>query len=125
MRAPISQAELDVLEVLWRESPLSAADIGARLGDTKDWSAQTVKTLLARLVEKGAIAHQPDGRRYLYRPLVQREAYARRAAKNFVDRLFGGRAAPLVAHLAESGELSREDIKELEALIRELKRDAR
>lgn len=121
----ITQAELDVMDVLWNESPLAASDVAERLSARKSWSAQTVKTLLSRLAEKGAVAHRPDGRRYLYRPLVSRESYARKAAQTLVDRLFDGRAAPLVANLAETGALSEDDIVELEALLEELRRDGK
>ena len=118
----ITDAELEVLGALWAEAPAAASDISDRLKGRKDWSAQTVKTLLARLVDKGAIAHEPDGRRYLYRPLLSREDYAREATSSIVDRLFGGRAAPLVAHLADNGKLTPKDIAELEKFLKELKR---
>ena len=110
------------MDVLWTQSPQPATDIAAHLAERKDWSAQTVKTLLSRLVEKGAVAHEPDGRRYLYRPTLTRESYAREAAATFIDRLFDGRAAPLVANLAETGRLTDGDIAELEAMLKELKR---
>ena len=116
----ISQAELDVLDVLWRDHPLAASDVADRLQD-KNWNIRTVKTLLSRLVDKNAVGTEQDGRRYLYSPLLSKGDYARSAARKLSDRLFGGRAAPLVAHLAASKELSDEDIAELEALIQELK----
>lgn len=117
----ISQSELEVLSVLWRKNPLAASDVIAGLPKSKTWSDRTVKTLLARLVEKGAVSTIPDGRRYLYAPLISQDAYAGQAARSLSERLFGGRAAPLVAHLAERDGLSDEDIAELEALLRELK----
>ncbi|MGB0908697.1 MAG: BlaI/MecI/CopY family transcriptional regulator [Maricaulaceae bacterium] len=117
----ISQSELDVMDVLWREAPLAASTVIERLAGSKDWSGRTIKTLLARLVEKGALSTSQDGRRYLYTPLVTRKAYASNAARRLSDRLFGGKAAPLVAHLAEGEGLTPEDIAELEALIAGLK----
>lgn len=117
---PISQAELDVMDVLWSENPLAASDVAGRLSQ-KSWNIRTVKTLLSRLVEKGVVDTQPDGRRYLYSPLVSKKDYARGAVRKLTDRLFGGRAAPLVAHLAETEGLSDQDIADLEALLRELK----
>ena len=120
----VTDAELDVLEALWADAPAAAADIAERLRARKDWSAQTIKTLLARLVEKGVVAHEPDGRRYLYRPTIARADYARRATRSFVDRLFDGSPASLVANLAGDKRLSDAEISELENLIRELKRDA-
>lgn len=117
----ISDAEWQVMEVLWDEAPLTASDVIERLAPGSEWSPATVKTLLGRLLAKGVLAHAADGRRYLYRPMVAREAYVAGESRRLVDRLFGGRATPLVAHLAESGQLSAADIAELEALVRELK----
>jgi len=116
----ISQAELDVMDVLWSESPLAASDVASRLS-RKNWNIRTVKTLLSRLVEKQVIDTAKDGRRFLYSPLVSKKDYANNAVRRLSDRLFGGRAAPLVAHLAEADGLSEQDIAELEALLQELK----
>ena len=123
MSKKISQAELSVMEVLWQESPLAASDIASKLSAKKKWNIKTVKTLLSRLVEKEALSTTQDGRRYLYAPLISREAYSRTAARSLSDRLFGGRATPLVAHLAEGKGLSDEDIADLEALLVELKNE--
>jgi predicted transcriptional regulator len=120
MTERISEAEWQVMEVLWAQSPLTAQDVAARL-DSSGWTLATVKTLLSRLAAKGVLATAEDGRRYLYQPLVARADVAAGESRRLVDRLFGGRPAPLVAHLAERGELSPADIAELEALIRELK----
>ncbi len=124
MSKQITKAEFQVMDVLWAESPLAASTVADRLATETGWSLKTVKTLLSRLVEKGALRHEPDGRRFLYHPKVTRDAYARRAAKGLADQLFGGRAAPLVAHLAEGDGLSDDDLRELEALLEELKRDS-
>ena len=77
--------------------------------------------MLGRLLAKGAFVHEEDGRRYLYRPAVERDHYVAGESRRLVDRLFGGRAAPLVAHLAEGDGLTPEDIAELEALLKELR----
>jgi predicted transcriptional regulator len=112
------------MDALWSTSPqtpLAATDIAARIKGDRDWSSRTVKTLLSRLVEKGALATQQDGRRFLYSPIISRADYERSAARSLADRLFGGRAAPLVAHLADGEGLSPADIAELEAIIKALK----
>jgi predicted transcriptional regulator len=121
MTERISEAELAVMEVLWAESPLTALDVASRIAPARDWSDRTIKTLLARLLAKGVLAHEEDGRRYLYRPLVARSDYVTGESQRLLDRLFGGRAAPLVAHLAERRDLSEADIAELEALIKALR----
>lgn len=117
----ITDAELEVMKVLWVRPGLSAAEIHDALEDSQDWSRQTVKTLLSRLSEKGALTAAADGRRYLYAPAVTREEYETRAARRFVDKVLSGRAAPLVAQLADARGLSDDDIAELESLIERLK----
>ena len=119
--AVIGESELAVMEVLWREHPLTAQEVAERVDPARDWSATTIKTMLGRLLGKGVLAHEEDGRRYLYRPTISREAYAGTETRRFADRLFGGRAAPLVAHLAEGEGLTAQDIAELEALLKELR----
>ncbi len=122
MAIKISAAELDIMNVLWSGGELAASDVHAGLANDKDWTSRTVKTLLARLVEKGALTTKPDGRRYLYAAAISETDYKSGAAGQFVDRIFAGRAAPLVAHLADSRGLSEADIAELEALLGELKK---
>jgi|SRR6185312_3297535 len=117
---PISEAESVVMDVLWREHPLSAEEVVAALAKTTDWQEATIKTLLNRLLKKRAIAADRDGRRYLYRPLLKREDYVHAASSSLLDRLFDGRIAPLVAHFSERRKLSRKDLDELKRLIREL-----
>jgi BlaI family penicillinase repressor len=117
----ISEAEHAVMEALWRESPLTAADVAARVSRARGWSLQTVKTLLSRLLAKEIVSAEQDGRRFLYRPRVSREDYLTGESRRLVDRLFGGRIMPLVAHLAGQDQLSAQDIDEIEALLRELK----
>ncbi|HET8611529.1 MAG TPA: BlaI/MecI/CopY family transcriptional regulator [Sphingomonas sp.] len=122
MAERISEGEQAVMEALWAaEAPLTAAEVAERIDPARGWSDRTVKTMLGRLLAKGVLAHEEDGRRYLYRPVVERADYAAGESRRLIDRLFGGRAAPLVAHLAEHEGLSAEDIAELEALLKELK----
>ena len=117
----ISEAEHAVMEVLWEQSPLSAADVCDQIGEVRGWSLATVKTLLGRLVQKQALSAAPDGRRFLYSPLIERSDYVGGESKRLVDRLFGGRAASLVAHLAQQEALTEDDLAEIEALLKELK----
>jgi len=117
----ITDAEYAVMEVLWDRPRQTAAEVCEDVCATRDWSLATVKTLLSRLVQKGALAAEPDGRRYLYTPLIAREDYVGGESRRLVDRLFGGRAASLVAHLAETEALTEDDLAEIEALLRELR----
>jgi BlaI family transcriptional regulator, penicillinase repressor len=112
-----------VMEVLWRAAPpapLSTEDIALALRDTQAWQLATVKTLLNRLLNKGAIRAQADGRRYLYRPVLKREAWLRTQSLSLVDRLFDGRLAPLVAHFAAHRKLKAADIESLKKIIHDL-----
>ena len=117
----ISDAEHAVMEVLWQRAPLTATEVADALADAREWSLQTVKTLLSRLTNKGAVSYDQDGRRYLYSPILAREDYVGDESRRLVDRLFGGRAAPLIAHLAEQQKFTAEDLAEIERLIGELK----
>ena len=121
MAERISDAEHAVMEVLWDESPLTAQEVVERVDPSRGWSANTVKTLLGRLLAKSAIVHEEDGRRYLYRPQVARDDYVAGESRRLMDRLFGGRLTPLVAHMAERDALTADDIAEIEALLKELK----
>lgn len=117
----ISEAEHAVMEALWAVSPLTATEV-AEAVDAREWSLATVKTLLSRLVAKQAIAAAPDGKRFLYSPLLARADYLGGESRRLVERLFGGRAAPLFAHLAETEALTDTDLAEIEALLRELRK---
>ena len=108
------------MEVLWARSPLAAEDIVAALARRQDWQEATIKTLLNRLLKKGAIEAEKDGRRYLYSPLLQRDDWVLEESRGLLDRLFDGRVAPLVAHFSEQRKLGRKDIAELRRLLEEL-----
>ena len=116
----ISDAESVVMDVLWKRSPLSADEVVASLSSRQDWQEATVKTLLNRLLKKGAIDAEKDGRRYLYAPVLQRGDWVQGESESLLDRLFGGRVAPLVAHFSEQRKLSRKDIAELRKLLEEI-----
>lgn len=118
----ISDAEHAVMEALWLRSPQSAAEVCDQVAAARGWSMPTVKTLLARLVAKGVLGTTAEGRRFLYTPLIERSAYLGTESRRLVDRLFGGRAAPLFAHLAASEQLSDEDIAEISRLLQELRK---
>ena len=121
----ISEAESVVMEVLWQRSPCSAEDVSAELSREQDWQEATIKTLLNRLLKKGAIRAVKEGRRYLYAPVLKREDWVHGQSRSLLDRLFDGRVAPLVAHFSEKGKLSRKDIAELKRLIGELDDDGK
>jgi len=123
MEMRLSDAELRVMEVLWSAGrPLTASDIADRLAGDRDWTFATVKSLISRLLGKQAIEPKKDGRRFLYSPAIEREPYVAAESRRFVSRLFGGKLSPLFARLAEEEALGDEDLAEIEAMIRKLRR---
>ena len=118
-KADISNAEFEVLDVLWDDYPATSSDIVERLNQKKPWHDKTVKTLLSRLVKKGVVDFDKAQRQYLYRPLIAREDYTKKEATSFVSRLFKGKVAPLVAGFANQNSLSKQDVDELKALIKQ------
>ncbi|MEL7130583.1 MAG: BlaI/MecI/CopY family transcriptional regulator [Pseudomonadota bacterium] len=118
----ISKAELEIMKVLWANDGLGASEVHEALAESQDWTSRTVKTLLSRLVDKGALTTEQDGRRYLYKTALKEGDYKTRAARQFIDRMFSGRAAPLIAHLADGRGLTDDDIADLEKLLGELKK---
>ena len=113
----ISDAESQVMHVLWLRQPQSADEIAQALAGQQDWQLATVKTLLNRLLGKGAVAAVRQGRRYLYAPVLQREDWLRAQSLGLVDRLFGGHLAPLVAHFSSHRKLKKADLDALRALL--------
>jgi len=117
----IGEAEYAVMEVLWQDAPLTAAEVAARVPAARGWSIRTVKTMLARLLAKNVLAHEAQGRRYLYRPAIARADYVAQESGRLIDRMFGGKVTPLVAQLAARDRLSDADIAEIEAILKALK----
>lgn len=116
----ISEAESVVMEVIWRKNPIITDDVVAELAHHGKWQESTVKTLLNRLLKKGAISARKEGRRYLYSPVLQREQWLAAESKGFLDRLFDGRLVPLVSYFSQQRKLSKKEIAELKRLIQEL-----
>jgi len=116
----ISESESLVMEVLWTRAPQTADEIAAALGPANNWQDTTIKTFLNRLLKKGAVRAEYEGRRYLYSPVLARADWVDAQSRSVLDRLFGGRVAPLVAHFSEREALSRDDIAELRTLIEKL-----
>lgn len=114
----ISEAEWEVMRVLWGKSPLPAQDIIQALSTREKWHPKTVKTLLNRLVKKGALGFSKDGRAYLYRPLVTESECVATESESFLERVFGGSLKPMFAHFAETRKLSSSEIAELKRLLK-------
>ncbi len=115
---PISEAEWQVMEILWASSrALTAQEVFTALPDSTTWKTRTLKTLLSRLVKKGVVGFEPVARHYLYRPLVDQTTCVRAEARSFLDRVFGGAVTPMVAHMVQSGDIDKEEIDALQRLL--------
>jgi BlaI family penicillinase repressor len=114
----ISESEWSVMEALWESSPQTASEVTKTLRPTMNWAENTVRTLLTRLVEKGALktAENASGTR-TFLPAVKREACVRAEGESFMQRIFGGAAKPLLVHFAQNSKLTAEEVKELKKLL--------
>ena len=114
----ISDAEWEVMKVIWQRGSATAADVVDDLAPpASHWHPRTVKTMLNRLVRKGALDFKPEGKRYIYRAKVSRQACVRRATRSFLRRVFDGAAAPAVAHFLEEAHLSPREIEQLKRIL--------
>jgi BlaI family penicillinase repressor len=118
----ISDSEWEVIKVIWDRGPMTAGQVVEALGGT-DWRPRTIKTLLARLVKKGAVKVDRDDNRHLYRAAVTRENATRREARSFLTRVFDGALAPALVAFLDDAELSPTEIRQLKQILdREVKR---
>ena len=113
----ISESEWHVMGKVWERSPIAAGDIVDALSPRTGWHSRTIRTLLDRLVKKGALKTTREGKRYLYEPLLSMEACIRQESRSFLQRVFGGESAPMLLHLVMEADLSNEDIKKLKRLL--------
>ena len=113
----ISDAEWDVMDVLWKEHPLTANDIVSRIAVQNDWNPRTVKTLLNRLVKKRALGFEAEGKRYQYFPKVTREQCVRSRSQTFLSRVFDGAVGPMLAHFVNETPLTPDEIRQLRKIL--------
>ena len=114
----ISESEWSVMEALWESSPQTASELTKTLRPTMNWAENTVRTLLTRLIDKGAIktGENSSGTR-TYLPAVKREACVRAEGESFMQRIFGGAAKPLLVHFAQNSKLTAEEVSELKKIL--------
>jgi BlaI family transcriptional regulator, penicillinase repressor len=117
--ARISDAEWEVMNLVWNAPPANAGDIVEQLESKRGWRSRTTRTLLDRLVKKGALRFEVEGKRYLYWPNVTMEECVRKESQSFLQRVFGGEPASMLIHLVKTSELSPAQIKELRRILSE------
>ncbi|HVU88453.1 MAG TPA: BlaI/MecI/CopY family transcriptional regulator [Pirellulales bacterium] len=115
----ISDAEWQVMNVIWDHRPLAAQEVIAQLADHASWAPATVKTMLHRLVKKRVLTYELDGNRYVYRARARRTDCVKQASRSFLERVFGGESALLLAHFLRSAKLSHEEIAALRQMLDE------
>ena len=113
----ISEAEWQVMQVVWGRKAATASDVIEELLPETGWSHRTIRTLLSRLVEKGVLATQPSGNRYVYRPLIARSKCIRDAGRSFLNRVFGGDTGELLVHFVKHEKMSPEQVQKLKQLL--------
>ena len=113
----ISEAEWVVMKAIWDENPVSSNRVVEILSESTKWNPKTIKTLLTRLVKKGAVGHDSEGRSYLYYPLIEEQVLVKAESKSFLKRVFRGALKPMIATMVESEDLSQEEIEELKRLL--------
>ena len=118
----ISGAEWEVINVIWERSPVTSKQVVDELSDRKGWRSRTIRTLLGRLVTKGALQTTHDGKRYLYHPAIEREECLREESRSLLERVFGGRRGPMLIHLLQEADLSKEEIRELRKILKNKER---
>lgn len=121
----ISEAESQVMERLWRDAPQGSEELAAALQPATNWHENTVRTLLNRLIRKGAVRAEREGRRYLYSPVLTREQWQAHESRSLLDRVFGGKIAPLLVHFSRNEKLSAKDVAELRKLVDQLEKKER
>jgi BlaI family penicillinase repressor len=113
----ISESEWLVMRVLWSNGSLTANEVIEELAGKTKWKPKTVKTLIDRLMRKGAVKFEKEGRKYRYYPVVSEAQCVATERRSFVRRVYGGTTKPMLAAFLEDAELSIEDISELKKIL--------
>lgn len=113
----ISDAEWQIMKILWKNSPLKAIDIINSLDNKTRWQPKTVKTLIRRLVEKKAISYNEDGKYYLYYPIVEEKECIKVENSSFINRVYNGSLNLMFSSFLKSEKLNESEINELKAIL--------
>ena len=113
----ISEAEYEVMKVLWNDAPISTNEVTDKLVKTTNWNPKTIHTLLKRLVQKGAVTYRKEGRVFVYTPLVEKKEYLTKENDHFLNRFYNGKISSMVTNYLNSDYVSSEDLAELRKLL--------
>lgn len=114
----ISEAEFEVMKIVWKYAPISTNEVTERLMRTTDWSPKTIQTLLKRLVTKGALTYEKQSRVFVYSPAVEESEYVGQKSSSFLNRYYDGHISSMVSAYLENDRLSEEELDELRALLK-------
>ena len=115
----ISEAEFEVMKVVWKYAPINTNEITEKLTQTTNWSPKTIQTLIKRLVSKKAPTYEKQSRVFVYTPLVKEDEYIRRESNTFLNRFYDGNIISMLASYIEDDKLSEAEIDTLRSLLSE------
>lgn len=115
----ISEAEYEVMKIVWASAPISTNEVVERLVDTTTWTPKTIQSLLGRLVKKGVLAYEKNGRVFVYTPLVKEEEYLEKESNTFLKKFYNGALSSMVVNFLKQDKLSKDDIQELKQILEE------
>lgn len=121
----ISEAEFEVMKVIWKHAPISTNEITERLTKTTTWSPKTIQTLIKRLVTKGALSYEKQSRMFVYTPLIQEKEYLGQESHSFLARYYDGDVTAMFSAFIEDDKLSKTEIETLRTLLRKGTRHGR
>lgn len=113
----ISEAEWEIMKIIWKKAPVTSDEIIDSLSDKKDWTAKTVKSFLNRLLNKQVIGFKKSGRNYLYHPLISEEECISMESDSFLNRVYDGAVELLFSHYLKNEKLSDEEIENLQKIL--------
>ena len=113
----ISEAEFEVMKVVWKFAPINTNEITERLLKTTTWSAKTIQTLIKRLVTKGALAYEKQGRIFVYTPLVKENEYINQQSNSFLNRFYDGDISAMLSTYLENDQLSETELQHLRSIL--------
>ena len=115
----ISEAEFEVMKIVWKYAPINTNEITEKLTQTTNWSPKTIQTLIKRLVSKKALTYEKQSRIFVYTPLVKEDEYIRRESNTFLNRFYDGNITSMLASYLEDDKLSETEIDTLRSLLSE------
>lgn len=115
----ISEAEFEVMKIIWSHTPISTNEVIEKLTQTSKWSPKTIQTLLLRLVKKNALTYKKESRVFVYTPLIKEDEYIKYESRSFLDRFYNGALNSMVLNFLEHEQVSKEDIHELRKILDE------